>query len=429
MAPINPIHSGIGVLRRIGGNPLLERFGLKTPFEKLVYSGSKYGFRAATAGARSFKKISGVTQAQRPDRHAASGLFDLTPTEEQQMIREAVARFAAERLRPAAAQADADSRAPDGLLAEAAALGIASFSVPEAFGGAASEHSVVTGALIAESMAHGDLGLALASLAPVGVANVLTRWGSAEQQSRYLPAFAQDNPPAAALALVEPRALADPARPQTRVMRRGDGWALSGEKALVPLAETAELYLVSAVDEQGEVALYVVEPGDGLLLKPEPAMGLRAAELGTLRFDDMTLPEGARIDAAVMDYSRLAWCAMAVGTAQAVVDYVVPYVNDRQAFGEPISHRQAVAFGVADMALETEAMRLATWRAAALADQGKSFQRETALAYRLCCDKAMQIGSQGVQLLGGHGFVKEHPVERWYRDLRAIAVMSGGVCL
>ena len=125
--------------------------------------------------------------------------------------------------------------------------------------------------------------------------------------------------------------------------------------------------------------------------------------------------------------SRLAWCALAVGTGQAVLDYVTTYVNEREAFGEPISHRQAVAFMVADIAIELQAMRLVTYKAASRAAQGKDFAREVALARSLCADKGMRIGLDGVQLLGGHGFVKEHPVERWYRDLRAIGIMEGTV--
>jgi alkylation response protein AidB-like acyl-CoA dehydrogenase len=125
--------------------------------------------------------------------------------------------------------------------------------------------------------------------------------------------------------------------------------------------------------------------------------------------------------------SRLAWCAVAVGTGQAVLDYVIEYVKDRKAFGEPISHRQAVAFAVSNIAIELDGLRLATYRAAARVDQGLPFAREVALARRLCADRGMWIGSEGVQLLGGHGFVKEHPVERWYRDLRAAGMIEGGL--
>jgi alkylation response protein AidB-like acyl-CoA dehydrogenase len=150
--------------------------------------------------------------------------------------------------------------------------------------------------------------------------------------------------------------------------------------------------------------------------------------------EDVRVPRGALLgggdQAAYLDCverARLAWCALSVGTAQAVLDYAIPYVNERTAFGEPISHRQAVAFAISDIAIELEGMRLATYRAASRADRGESFGREAAVARRLCAQKGMRIGSDGVQLLGGHGYVKEHPVERWYRDLRAAGVMEGAV--
>jgi alkylation response protein AidB-like acyl-CoA dehydrogenase len=108
---------------------------------------------------------------------------------------------------------------------------------------------------------------------------------------------------------------------------------------------------------------------------------------------------------------------------------VIPYVNERVAFGEPVSHRQSVAFLIANMGIELDGMRLLTWRAASRAEHGKPFAREAALARRLCTEKGMQIGNDGVQLLGGHGFIKEHPVERWYRDLRAAGVMEGVLLL
>jgi alkylation response protein AidB-like acyl-CoA dehydrogenase len=203
---------------------------------------------------------------------------------------------------------------------------------------------------------------------------------------------------------------------------------LDGVKALVPRAAEAELFIVSAQCEGAGPALFIVESGaEGVFVEPEPAMGLRAAATARLTLDGV---KGSPLDA---DYAesvhraRLAWCAVAVGTAQAVVDYVIPYVNERVAFGEPVSHRQAVAFAVANMAIELEGMRLATYRAAARADQGKDFAHATTLARQLCSEKGMAIGSEGVQLLGGHGFVKEHPVERWYRDLRAAGLMEGAL--
>jgi alkylation response protein AidB-like acyl-CoA dehydrogenase len=168
--------------------------------------------------------------------------------------------------------------------------------------------------------------------------------------------------------------------------------------------------------------------------EPEPAMGLRAAATGRLVLEDARVPADALLGEGrpevyreCVQRARIAWCALALGTAQAVLDYVIPYVNERVAFGEPISNRQAVAFAVADVGIELEGMRLLTYRAASRADTGREFEREAALARRLCVEKGARIGSEGVQLLGGHGYVKEHPVERWYRDLRAVGVIEGAL--
>jgi len=164
-------------------------------------------------------------------------------------------------------------------------------------------------------------------------------------------------------------------------------------------------------------------------------MGIRASGQRPLKLDNVRIPADNRLGnddfdyRAFVDLGTLAWCAMAIGTSQAVLDYVGPYCNERTAFGEPISHRQSVAFMIADMAIELDAMRMLTYRAASRAEQGKSFQREAHLARTLVKDKAMKIGTDGVQLLGGHGFTKEYPVERWYRDLRAVGVAFGGLHL
>jgi alkylation response protein AidB-like acyl-CoA dehydrogenase len=267
------------------------------------------------------------------------------------------------------------------------------------------------------------------------VATALGLWGDAEQQSTYLPAFTADDPPVAALAMLEPAPLFDPTRLATRARREGRDWILSGVKALVPRAAAAELLLIAADAEGLGPALFIVESSAaGLFAEPEPAMGLRAAATGRLILEDVRVPARALLGEArreiyveCVQRARIAWCALTVGTAQAVLDYVIPYVNGRVAFGEPISNRQAVAFAVADIGIELEGMRLLTYRAARRADTGDSFDSEAALARRLCAERGAQIGSNGVQLLGGHGYVKEHPVERWYRDLRAGGVMEGAL--
>jgi alkylation response protein AidB-like acyl-CoA dehydrogenase len=421
-------------ITRLSGSDLVERLGLRRPAERAIYEGLRAGTKAV--------KLANETFAGPPKRLGASkgtGLFDPRPSEEQELVRDSMRRFAEEVLRPAARPADDAAGASDEVLAAIQALGLAALSVPESLGGAAAERSTVTGALVAEELARGDMGLAVAALAPIAVVNAIVEWGTAAQQARLLPAFLGDKFFAASLALLEPKPMFDPMSPRAGAVRsREGGWELYGEKALVPLASRAEFFLVVA-DVRGTGArLFVVERGaTGLTVTPDPAMGVRGAGLGRLRMQGVRVGDEALIGGpapeepfdlgALVDRARIAWGAMAVGTSQAVLDYVVPYVNSRIAFGEPVSNRQAVAFLAADMALEIEGMRLLVHRAAALADRGKGMAQAATLARVLCASKGSKIGSDGVQLLGGHGFVKEHPVERWYRDLRAIGVFEGAL--
>ena len=244
-----------------------------------------------------------------------------------------------------------------------------------------------------------------------------------------------DNPPAAALAVLEPRPLFDPFALESQARKVGDDYVIDGVKALVPRAADNELLIVAAELEGSGPALFIVETkNDGVLYEAEPAMGIRAAGTGKLKLEAVRVPGTALLaDGSADAYAecirlgRLGWCALAVGTSLAVLDHLIPYVNERTAFGEPISHRQAVAFTISNIAIEVEGMRLATLRAAGLADRGKDFSRETAIARKLCTTKGMQIGSDGVQMLGGHGYTKEYPEERWYRDLRAAGLMEGAL--
>jgi alkylation response protein AidB-like acyl-CoA dehydrogenase len=206
----------------------------------------------------------------------------------------------------------------------------------------------------------------------------------------------------------------------------------------VPAAADAEVFIVAA-QLNGKPALFIVESNsEGLTVTADPSMGVRASALGRIELDNVAVPLHNRLgedEAADTDYSeaialaRLGWAALAVGTSHAVLDYVIPYVKEREAFGEPVARRQSVAFMCATIATELDGLRLVTWRGAARAEQGLPFAREAALAKRIATDKGMQIGLDGVQLLGGHGFTKEHPVERWYRDLRALGVAEGVVVL
>ncbi|MHC9293194.1 acyl-CoA dehydrogenase family protein [Mycobacterium sp. LTG2003] len=429
---------GLALITPIVGQEFLDRYGLRDPLNRGLKYGVKQVFSVAGASTRQFKKIQGLGKEPTRLKAGSADLFDLTPDDDQKMIVETVSEFAEEILRPAAHDADEAAAYPADLIAKAAELGITAVNVPEDFDGIAEHRSTVTNALVAEALAYGDMGLALPILAPGGVASALTHWGSADQQATYLKEFAGENVPQACVAIAEPHALFDPTALKTTAVRTPSGYRLSGVKSLVPAAADAELFIVAA-QLNGKPALFIVEASSaGLTVKPDPSMGIRAAALGQIELDDVAVPLSARLGedgATDQDYSeaialsRLGWAALAVGTSHAVLDYVIPYIKERQAFGEPIAHRQSVAFMTANIAIELDGLRLITWRGAARAEQGLPFAREAALARKLGTDKGMQIGLDGVQLLGGHGYTKEHPVERWYRDLRAIGVAEGVVVL
>ncbi|OBI25753.1 acyl-CoA dehydrogenase family protein [Mycobacterium sp. E2238] len=428
----------IALLTPLMGQEFLDKYRLRDPVNRGLQYGTKTVFSTAAAASREFKRLQNLRGG--PTRLKSSGkdYFDLTPDDDQKMIVETLSEFAEEVLRPAAHDADEAATYPPDLIAKAAELGITAINIPEDFDGIAAHRSSVTNVLVAEALAYGDMGLALPILAPGGVAAALTHWGSADQQATYLHEFAGENVPQACVAIAEPQPLFDPTRLKTTAVRTPSGYRLDGVKSLVPAAADAELFVVGAQLE-GRPALFIVESSTkGLTVKADPSMGIRAAALGHVELSGVTVPLSARLgedEATDDDYSeaialsRLGWAALAVGTSHAVLDYVVPYVKEREAFGEPIAHRQAVAFMCANIAIELDGLRLITWRGAARAEQGLPFIREAALAKRLGADKGMQIGLDGVQLLGGHGFTKEHPVERWYRDLRAIGVAEGVVVI
>jgi alkylation response protein AidB-like acyl-CoA dehydrogenase len=431
----DPIGFAVAALGAVARSDLIDRIGLRRQTEQAVFTVTRSGFRTMTSASRTFARQGkkGAPGVRVPSA-ARPGVFDLTPTEDEQMLVDVVTEFADEVVRPAAAEANETCAAPEALLKAGLEIGLPILGIPEALGGISEERSAMAGTLVAEALAQGDMGLAVAALAPGSVATAIGLWGSDEQQSTYLPAFTGDDVPAAALALNEPTVLFDVLTPSTTATRTADGYLLNGVKTLVPRGAEADLFVVGAALE-GKPVLFLVEAGTpGLEVEGDPAMGVRAASLTKLSLTDVAVPADAVLGATdgssyveCVRLSRLAWCALAVGTAQAVLDYVTPYVKEREAFGEPIAHRQSVAFMVANIAIELQSMRLLTYKAASRAAAGKDFAREVALARRLCADKGMQIGLDGVQLLGGHGFVKEHPVERWYRDLRAIGVMEGSV--
>lgn len=429
--------SGLRVLNRIADSPIVERFGLEDRAQKLVYEGAK---RAAETAARAAKRLSANRAVDRP---RTSQKFDLSLSEEQQLMRDTLRRFADDLMQPAAREADERSAPPDDFLETFSELGAIAMSVPEALGGEAEQVSAVSQMLIVEDLARGDMGLAYAALSPLSFVNALVHWGDEQQRATLLPSLLDGDSSVATVAVVEPHPFFDPGALRTSAKKRGSDYVITGEKSMVALADRAKWLLVAAeIPKVGPRFFLVERDAAGVEVIDEPAMGLRSASLGRVKLAKVRVgPEAllggeaalktegqAAYDDAV-NRGRVAWGAMALGTSQALLDYVIPYCNDRTAFGEPISHRQAVAFMVADIAIELESMRMLVYRAAGRIDAGLKCQREAYLARTLCSEKAMEIGTNGVQLLGGAGFIKDHPVEIWYRQLRSIGVMDGNLLL
>lgn len=439
MPKLDPQGAALNVLTRVAGLPLIQRLGLDKSLERTVFHGARIGFRAGSVARKRFKPMIDLAKPARlPKSGKPSGLFDVTLSDEQAQFKDAIDRLVDEQLVDAARAADTACAVDDEALQQIHDLGITMMAVPEAAGGAASERSPVTHAVIAEALGRADLGLCLAALAPLSVANAITRWGTAQQQATYLPLLAGDTFMPASTALTEPGTKFNPFNLACTAEPHRNGYSLDGSKSLVPLAQSAAFYLVAAqVPDLGPRLFIVERESHDITPKPQATMGLRGAGLGQLQFADLILPEHAMLGGPegknenrydhreFVALSRIGMAAATVGQCQAVLDYVIPYVKQRKAFGEPVAHRQSVAFAVADIAIELQGLRLLAWRAASRAEQGLPFSREAALAAVQAADKGMQIGTDGVQLLGGHGFVKEHPVEQWYRNLRGAAIAAG----
>lgn len=434
--------AGMRALTSVASSPLLDKAGMRKPLEKLVFHGTRAGFNAATRAVEFTKPKRETPREQGEvrvalDSSGAPKLFDLTPSDEQEMIQETVRRFAREQIRDVSREADTRTEMPPGIVEAFNELGVRDMLIPEAFGGFAEGRSPLTTALILEELSYGDMGIALALYAPLAVLNATVDFGSGRQQKYWIDALAEEGA-AAAIAFTEPQPLFDPFEMQCAARPTGTGFRISGIKTLVPLALSCEFYLVAASIPGGEPGLFFVDRhAPGVSVKAAPSMGLRCAELGEVTFDRVEIPLENQLGEGETGFSwdrfvqssRLATAAMAVGVARAVVDFVGPYANERHAFGAPISHRQAVAFLIADMALETEGLRLQMLRGASQLEYGRDATRSAYLAHLLTAEKAMFIGTSGVQLLGGHGFVKEYLMELWYRNLRAAGILHGGLYL
>jgi alkylation response protein AidB-like acyl-CoA dehydrogenase len=297
--------------------------------------------------------------------------------------------------------------------------------------------SAVTGALLLEELAYGDLPLAMAMLVPALVAYPVVDYGSNRQKTEILAALTAATFPRVTAALVEPSMDYDPADLGTRATLVDGAYVLSGRKCFVPLGTNAETFLVYAAEGGpglDKVQAFLVPRGTpGFTVgSKEKNMGLRAVDTVELVLEDVRLPAHARLGeskgvdfARVMSYSRVAIAALGVGLARGAFDYARDYAKERKAFGEPIASRQAIAFILADMALEIDAARLLLWEAAWQLDKGNTATKETYLARMYADATALKVADNAVQVLGGHGYIRDNPVEGWLRHARGLSTFDG----
>jgi acyl-CoA dehydrogenase len=359
-------------------------------------------------------------------------MVDFSPSEDQELLRTTLADFAREVLRPRLRESDERNAVPDDLPAKGWELGLVQESLPESCGGFGGTRSAVSGALVLEELAYGGLALGLHLVSPRLVTIPLLVAGTEAQRAQWLPRFAGQTFTAGTAAVVEPRWDFDAARPATRAERANGDWTLSGQKCLVPLADRAEAMLVYASTPDGLAAFLVERGAKGLTVgEREKNMGLKALETFPVTLENVRVPAAARLggDGAdlrpLLDASRVASAAAAVGVARAAFDYSREYAKERRAFGVAIAQKQAIAFMLSNMAIEIDAMRLLVWEAAWRLDKGLPATREAVLARQYAADQVLEIADNALQVLGGHGYIRDHLVELFLRDARGFAVIDG----
>lgn len=363
-------------------------------------------------------------------------MFNLEPSEEQKMLQEMTRSFAAEQMRTIAHECDEGCDIPSNVLNKSRDLGLVTSSIPEELGGAGFERQAMAGVLAAEELAWGDLSMAIALLAPSLVAYPVLISGTESQKKALLPAVCAGQHLTAAV--MEPVMYFDPAQLTCTAARDNGSYVLNGRKCFVPMGSKAQRFLVyAALDGQkgyGNVAGFVLDRSHpGLTISGrERNMGLAALDSVELGLKDVRVGADAVLGGEqgcdfmrLMTHSRVALCAMAVGVARAANEYARQYALERSAFGEPIAQRQAISFMLAEDFMEIEGARLLTWEAAWRLDNGLGAFRESAIARLYTEQVVVKATDDAVQTLGGHGYIREHPVERWMRNGRGFSCFEG----
>ena len=359
-------------------------------------------------------------------------MYSFEPSDEQRMLIDAVERYAANDLREAAREAEESGEIPHALIEKGWEMGILQASVPEAYGGFG-EHSAVTGVLAAEAMASGDLAIALAVMTPSTYVMPILYGGTEAQKETLIPPVIEAEWKPYVAALTEPRFDFHLGDLTTIAKKVKSGYTLTGEKVCVPFADQAESFLVFAALD-GKTQAFIVPPdAEGLFVgEREKLLGIHALPTFTLTLEDVTVPTEDRLggdegfdSAYVIASAQTTIAAMAIGLSKAALDYALPYAKEREVWGKPIAQRQSIAFMLAEMAIEVESNRLLTWEAAWLLDNEEDASKAAYMALTGASDTAMTVTDRAVQILGGHGYIREHPVELWMRNGRGIPTFAG----
>ena len=358
-------------------------------------------------------------------------------TDEQREIRDLVRTFAQNEIAPHAARWDDESAFPRELFRPLADLGLTGLLVPEDLGG--TQTSRLTGAVIYEELGRADMSTAVWLSVHNMVTGLVNRFGNNDQRRRWVPRMAAGKL-LGAFSLSEVHAGSDAANVQCAARRDGDDYVLSGAKYWVTSAGVADLYTVFARtgEQKGArgVSAFVVErdtPGF-TIGKIERKLGLHASPTGELLFENCRVPaadrlgnegEGLKVALSALDGGRVNIGAVSTGVAQAAFEVATRYAGERNAFGKPIAAFEGIQFLLADMAMKIEASRLLVYEAAFKMDEGEPSSQHAAMAKCFASDAAMQITTDAVQILGGAGYVRDWPLERYMRDVKSAQIFEG----
>jgi alkylation response protein AidB-like acyl-CoA dehydrogenase len=370
-------------------------------------------------------------------------MIGFTLTDEQREFRDMAHKFAEKTIRPAASEADEKEEVPWDVLEKAHQAGLMTYSFPERYGGGGVE-SVLAKAIVDEEIFWGCAGIGSIIGGVALAATPILLGGTEEQKEKYISRLCRGDPGGrptlGAYALTEPGAGSDPAGMATLARREGDRYILNGSKTFITNAGLADVYVVFATVDPSRgtdaVTTFIVEK-DWKGVKPgkkEKKMGIRASHTASLILEDVEVPvenrlggegEGFKIAMRTFDITRTHIAAGAIGVARAAYEYALGYAHERKQFGRPIFSFQAIAFMLAEMAMNIDAARLLAWRAGALYDEGQPCAQEASMAKAFAADVAMKVTTDAVQILGGYGYMREYPVEKWMRDAKIMQIYEG----